>query len=318
MRLGLNSVTDQISLSEWNYPDLNLIFSRLADMCNSIYIILFFSVPLFKMHVEDELIYHLIKLVNVSLENKKPKFSDIFNKYGSYEKSFTESRFILYLIQLIILLLFMLKRIFFGGFKEPNYLLISFIFCIICIINNIVYVIMDFITILFTLFSIICFYDIDNLFTYDEMLEVKLFVQLFINVLIFIFNIILLKETVILTLDYNKIKKAMNNFINKEDNIDENNPNFKPIEFKYISLEGNLCSIIEYRNTNLQRYLFYSTENTEGNIQDNTQNASEVHLRENIQINIQEDTELNNQKNAQLNNQENAQDNNIDKNSKIN
>ena len=318
MRLGLNSVTDQISLSEWNYPDLNLIFSRLADMCNSIYIILFFSVPLFKMHVEDELIYHLIKLVNVSLENKKPKFSDIFNKYGSYEKSFTESRFILYLIQLIIILLFMLKRIYFGGFKEPLYLLISFILCIICLIDNIIYVIMDFLTILFTIFSITSFYDHNNLIVYDEMTEVKFFVQLFINLLIFIFNIILLKETVILTLDYNKIKKAMNNFINKEDNIDENNPNFKPIEFKYISLEGNLCSIIEYRNTNLQRYLFYSTENTEGNIQDNTQNASEVHLRENIQINIQEDTELNNQKNAQLNNQENAQDNNIDKNSKIN
>ncbi len=319
MRLGINSVTDQISLAEWNYPDLNLIFSRLADMCNSIYIILFFSVPLFKMHVEDELTYFLIRLINKDLLIK-PKFSGIFDKYGSYEKKFTVSRFIIYLIQLIILLLFMLKRIFFGGFKEPLYLLISFIFCIICIINNIIYVIMDLVTILFTLFSIVCFYDKYNLETTDGMLEVKLFVQLFINILIFIFNIILLKETIVLTVDVNKIKKAMNKFINKEDNIDEDNPNFKPIEFKYISLEGNLCSIKEYTNPNLQRYLFYSTENTQGNIQENNNSGSEVqlNLRTNIQINNQENTELNNQTKAQLNNQENVQDNSNEKNSNIN
>ena len=48
VRLGMNSVSDQISLVEWNYPDLNPIFLRLAEMCNNIYIILFFSVGLFK------------------------------------------------------------------------------------------------------------------------------------------------------------------------------------------------------------------------------------------------------------------------------
>ena len=319
MRLGLNSVTDQISLAEWNYPDLNLIFSRLADMCNSIYIILFFSVPLFKMHVDDELTYQLVRIVN-KLSLTKPKFSDKFDKYGSYEKKFTESRFIFYLIQLIILLLFMLKRIFFGGFKEPKYLLISFIFCIICIINNIVYILLDLLTILFTIFSIISFYDNDYIVVTDEMLEVKLFVQLFINVLIFIFNIILLKETVVLTVGVNKIKKAMNKFINKEDNIDEDNPDFKPIEFKYISLEGKLCSIKEYTNPNLQRYLFYSTENTQKNIQENTQNGSEVqlNLRANIPTNNQENTELNNQTKAQLNKQENVQENSIEKISSLN
>ena len=321
VRLGLNSVTDQISLAEWNYPDLNTIFSRLADMGNSIYIILFFSVPLFKMHVKDELIYQLIKLANKSLDNnelKKPKFSDIFDMYGSYEKNFTESRFILYLIQLIIILLFILKRIFFGGFKEPSYLLISFILCIICLINNIIYVIMNFLIILFTLFSIISFYDINNIIINDIMIEVKFFIQLIMNIIIFSLSILLLKETVILTLDYNKIKNDMNKFINKEDNIDEDNPNFKPIEFKYISLEGNVCSIIEYRNINLQRYLFYSSENAQENIEENNKRISEtqLNLQENIQKNNQDNT-LNVQNKTQLNPEEKSQDNNIDKNSKI-
>ena len=152
------------------------------------------------------------------------------------------------------------------------------------------------------------------------MLEIKLFVQLFINVLIFIFNIILLKETVALTIDVNKIKKAMNKFINKEDNIDEDNPDFKPIEFKYISLEGKLCSIKEYTNPNLQRYLFYSTENTQGNSQEYSKKSSEVqlNLRANILINNQETTAFNNQIKIQLNKQENVQDNSIEKMSSLN
>ena len=276
VRLGLNSVTDQISLAEWNYPDLNLIFSRLADMCNSIYIILFFSVPLLKMHVKDEILYQLIRLVNKDLSYsnysnyQKPKFSNIFDMYGSFEKSFTQSRFILYIIQLIILLSFMLKRIYFGGFKEPSHLLIAFILCIICIIDNAIYVILDFITVLFTLFSLINYFDKqkDKKLNKD-MLEIKLFSQLFMNIIIFIFNIILLKETVYLTIDYKKIKNEMNKFINKEDNIDEDDPNFKPTEFKYISLDGDICSIVEYRNDNLQRYLYYSIENAQENIPKN-------------------------------------------------
>jgi hypothetical protein len=105
-----------------------------------------------------------------------------------------------------------------------------------------------------------------------------------LNVIIFIFNIILLKETVNLTTDYYKIKKEMNKFINKEDNIDEDDPNCKPIEFKYISLDGDICSIKEYRNDNLQRYLYYNIENEQDNIPEIPQNNTDVvplNLREN-------------------------------------
>ena len=177
---------------------------------------------------------------------------------------------------------------------------------------------MNFLILLFTLFSIISFYDIDNIKFNDNMIEIKYLTQLIMNIIIFTFSIFLLKDTVILTLDYNKIKNDMNKFINKEDNIDEDNPNFKPIEFKYISLEGNVCSIIEYRNINLQRYLFYSSENAQENIDENNKRISEIqlNLQENIQKNNQDNT-LNVQNKTQLNPEEKSQDNNIDKNSKI-
>ena len=319
VRLGLNSITEQISLAQWNYPDLNHIFSRLADMCNSIYIILFFSVPLFKMHVKDDASYLAIKLANMLLDSsrgsdiKKPLFYKIFDMYGSYEKSFTESRFTLYIIQLIILLLFMLKRIYFGGFAKSLLLTISFILCIICLIDNIVYVILDFLTILFSLFSIISLYDTDYISLTGDMIEFKLFFQLIINIIIFSLNIKLLKETIAITSDCNILKKAMVKFNNNEDNIDLDKPDFKPVEFKYISLEGAICSIKEYRNNDLQRYLYYSSDNINGNNQENA--------NPNIQVNHQENNQENLQGNIQPNNANTileVKDTNDNKNTKTN
>ena len=44
------------------------------------------------------------------------------------------------------------------------------------------------------------------------------------------------------------------------DYIEEYNPYLKPIEFKYVSLDGNICSIKEINNDLFQRYLFYSSD----------------------------------------------------------
>jgi hypothetical protein len=86
----------------------------------------------------------------------------------------------------------MLKRIYFGGFSKLIYLTISLIFSFICIAQNIIYVILDFLVALFTIFSLISYnknkYNIKS----DDMINAKLSVQLIINIIIFIFNIKLL------------------------------------------------------------------------------------------------------------------------------
>ena len=276
VRLGLNSVTDQISLAEWNYPELNPIFLRLGEMCNYIYIILFMSIILFKMHVKNELSYQKIKLLYETFDKlaelgnmKKPQFSKIFSIYGSFEKSFTESRFVLYLIQILVILIFMLKRIYFGGFGKICYLHISFILLIICSIQNIVFIILDFVIILLTGFSYLSFSKNKYEVKAGDIIEGKFAFQFIFNIIIFIINIKLFKENIALDKDYNRLKKEMIKFNKKEDNIDENIPNFKPLEFKYISLEGIVISIKEYRNDNLQRYLYYYSDNILPNSIDN-------------------------------------------------
>ena len=100
----------------------------------------------------------------------------------------------------------------------------------------------------------------------DTFLEAKFFLQLFINIFIFFFNVALLRYNIDLTIELNKLKKEFDKYIRLEDNIDESIPYLKPIEFKYVSLDGNICSIKEFKSNCTQRYLFYST-NIEGNEQ---------------------------------------------------
>ena len=269
VRLGKNTITDIISNSQWNYPDFNDFFMKLGDMCDWIYVILLFSIPLFKFHVDKDLTYQIIKLIHKDYEVtniKKPQFSNIFDAYESFEKGVTLSRFILYVIQLFILLLLVLKRIYFGGFKKKINLIVIFAIDIIFLIQNIIYIILDFILALFSIFSISCYYKNKYNQMNDTFLEAKFFLQLFINILIFFFNFALLRYNIDLTIEVNKLRKEFDKFIRLEDNIDESIPYLKPIEFKYVSLDGNICSIKEFKSNCTQRYLFYST-NIEGNEQ---------------------------------------------------
>ena len=263
-RLGPDIITDQISNSQWDYPNFNHIFLKLGDMCDWIYMILFFSLPLFELHVKKELAYdeiHIVYSTNKLLGGKKLLFADIFDIYGEFEQGLTNSRFTLYVIQLAFIFSFMLKRIQNGGFKKSCNLIVVFVIDIIFLIQNIVYIILDFLLILFNLFAIICYYKNKYNLLADDMLDAKLFLQLIINIDILRFNIQLLKENSTLTTYLNQLRKAMDKFNKKEDNINEDEPNFKPVEFKYVSLDGNICILKEFQNNLIQRYLLYIPEN---------------------------------------------------------
>ena len=75
----------------------------------------------------------------------------------------------------------------------------------------------------------------------------------------------------------------MDRFIKREDNIDETMPNFKPVEFKYVTLDGNINAIKEFNNGMLQRFLFYAPENIE-NAQ-NVDNINDINTENKIKFN---------------------------------
>ena len=292
VRLGFNSITDQISIADWHYPNLNYIFMKLYKMINYIYYIIFFSLPLFKFYVKDEIEYHNVKNYNElsdELNKEKPIFSDIFNKYGSLETKINNIIISFYIIHIIILLIVIIKRIYFGGARKMINIIISLIFSIISFMLNLIILILDFIYILIIIFCIISlnknkYYKASSNDKHGYMNN-KFFIQIIINIIKFIFNIIILKICKELTSDINRLRKEMVKLNKLEDNIDENKPDFKPAEFKYVSLEGINFSIKEVRNDIFQRYLFYSfdnlsdTEKTQANI--NISDINGVNLEKN-------------------------------------
>ena len=125
VKLGLNSITDQISLSEWHYPEFNLVFSKIAKLCKLVYAILFISLPLFKCLIKEEFNYILYVSVNIIIKGTEcktssPKFNDIFVFIGDFEDGVIKSRFSLYIISIFFLLISLLKRMYFGALKQKR------------------------------------------------------------------------------------------------------------------------------------------------------------------------------------------------------
>ena len=272
VKIGLNSISEQISLADWNYPDLNYIFSKLAEICNLIYLILVISVPLFEMSLKKEANYEFfiaidpLSLTGISNEDQ-PLFGGIFSSFGYFSQTVNNVRFAFFIIHLIIILSYMLKRIYSGDFSKSTYFSITFIVFIYTCIECVVYSILDFLVILFGIFSIVCYYDSYE-FLKDGNIEAKLFIQVILNIVIFIINIQLSIKSIKLTIDIHQLRKELGKLNNIEESEDFEN-NIKPIEFKYISLEGDIITLKEYQNPLLQRYLYFTSD--DGNINNNKQ-----------------------------------------------
>ena len=111
-----------------DFTDNNNIFSRMVKIGEIIFGILFLSIPLSKLHINNEINY--LSLINFSFIDNKPQFYSIYIFYGGFEKRMTDSRIVLYSIALFIILLILLKRIIFGGFNNSILLTISYTLCI--------------------------------------------------------------------------------------------------------------------------------------------------------------------------------------------
>ena len=271
VKLGVNSITDQISIGQWDYPIINETFERLASISKQIYLIIILLIPLLKLHLLDEKNFNvnvignsLFYLQNENGKEKGPIFLNIFRYYGSFEKSVNSGRLSLYITNLIIILLILLKRIYFGGFSRPIFHTIQYIVCIIFTINKAINLILNFILALFGFFSIICYYDgFKDL--KDDMIQSKLFIQTIFNIAIFIINIVLLINSIKFCSHLKEIKNDLYYLINPEQKqtVDESQ---QQVEFAYITFDQNISYLREYSNEILrQKYLYYTNDLNENN-----------------------------------------------------
>jgi hypothetical protein len=110
---------------------------------------------------------------------------------------------------------------------------------------------------LFGVFSLICHYDIPII---DSILSTKIYIQLALNTIIFGINMKVLVESIKLSININDLRKELIKFNNVEE-IGEKDDSLNKNEFKYITIEGNICYLKEVRSDKLQRYLYYSLDN---------------------------------------------------------
>ena len=178
-----NDLFDNLfSFSGLNFTDNNNIFTRMAKISEIIFGLLFLSVPLSKLHINNETLY--LNFIKFPFIGTKPDFYSIYKFYGAFEERMTTSRIVLYSISLFLILLVLIKRIILGGFNNMILLNISYALCIIFILENIIYMILSNLGALFGCFSIACSFELNHEL-YDEILITKLFCVSILHFIIF-------------------------------------------------------------------------------------------------------------------------------------
>ena len=288
VRLGINPITEQISHAEWNYPNINCIFERLSQIFVSTFLIISLSLVLFECNIENNFYYKITssaidianKIIPSEIEYNKSIFSSIYTIYGLFDVFVNDTIFTLYTIQVFVFLLIMLRRMLFGGYGKIIYVKIGYYFSIFFIVQNLIFILLDFLNVLFAIFSLIFIYK--NLSSYSNSgINDMLIFNVFMHLMIIPINIKLLVQSIKFFPYMKKLKIATIKFEQKQDNIDDEDVNFKPVEFKFVSLEGNICSIKEYINPNLQRYLYYSDVDENKDNIENQQNNEVLDIRTN-------------------------------------
>ena len=313
------AICDQLSLADWDYPKLNGIFEKLGKIAYLIYGVLFVSVPLFKLHINNEYNYHTLVSQSIFYTGSysgKPKFLSVFKSFGAFELGLTNSRFALYVVSIFFILLFMLKRMFFGGFTRPILSLISFVICIIFVLENIIYVILSFLVILFAVFSVVCYYDIDKNAS-DDMIQTKLYIQMVLNIIIFSICIRILVDSIQLMSMLNKLRKEVSNL--SEGTPSENQNNYQG--FQFIGIDGKQHVLNELVIDDFPRNVFYSAYEEIGNDpiiinppNNNTNNNNNnINNNNNLNNNINNNN-VNNNNNLNNNYNNNNLNNNINNN----
>ena len=317
--LNNKAIEDQLSITDWEFPIFNELFLKLAKIAYLIYGLLFTSIPLFQLHLNKEYNYFIsanyysstIMGISFDSSSKKPMFYSVYSSYGSFEFGTTRSRFSLYIVALFIILLCMGKRIIYGGYTRPIMILICFIASAIFIIENIIYVILSFLMILFSIFSLVCFYDINSNNSYpDEIIQAKLYVQTILNIIIFALCIRILIDNIQLTIMLNKLRKEYNCLNDGTESEDQ-----EKIEgFQYYGLDNLPHILKEIQIEGHPRYIYYNLYGKAGQVipqireeNDNNADRNSVEIRINNNNNINQHN-LNNQT-IQNNNQNNNQNN---------
>ena len=182
------AVDNMLSISCWKYPNMDPVINYLKPIAKLIYGAIFIIYLPLLFHIKDQPAYVQLKEVFKITKFEKVKFIPIFKIVGAFENGVTVSRFVIFLIILIILELFRLKRYLLGGFSTNTFLTLFYALSIIALILIIIYLILSLLIVVFSILSILTLNDYKKAIfnTKDmSMLLVIFILQIILNVSVF-------------------------------------------------------------------------------------------------------------------------------------
>ena len=264
------SVQNMLSISNWKYPNMDPMINYLKPLARLIFIsmIIIYVPTLF--HINDLFPYQTLTKSFNHYKPEKVKFIPIFTIVGNFENGITTSRFYVYIIIIVELLLIIFRRLYFGGFSRLLYLNLSFVLSIILFIINLIYLVLTLCLTIFLILGVITVMDYLKVTS-----QVKTDRDTLMLVYIFIMHISLnasflgemvkpsLTQLIELFSYINDIKKDLLK-------LNETNELGKT-EFQYNGLDSNPHKLTEVIIPGHPRYLYYSLNNND-NINNNVNN----------------------------------------------
>lgn len=263
IRLKNESIKNMLSITDWEYPKLDQLYIFLNNSYIFTFVALFFFIPSLFFQTNDYHIYFQIKD-----DLSKGVYSDIpyiniFNYYGNFQKGVAESRFYLYLIAIIILYIFIIKRAIYRSLNNSNFILIAYFLSILFMLLNAIYIILNIILIVFSILSLITeekysdkYNENYNIKPNDDMLSIVFWIEIIIN-FFFLGDFCKLYRVSVALLSYVSMIKNKAPDLDKKKSTQEVELN----EIQYFGLDLNLHTLYEYQIEGYPRYLYYSLKN---------------------------------------------------------
>ena len=253
-------IKNMLSITDWEYPKLDQIYMYLNNTYTYTLIAFLFLSPCILFHANDEPLYFEIKDQFKMEEFSNIPHINIYNYYGNFEKGVIVSRFYLYLISIIIIYLFMIKRAIYRNIFESCLTFISYILSILFIILNVIYNILNIILVVFSFFADQAVDDFCKRYKEKFGIEFKtgnlsaiFIIQVCLNIFFFLD---FLKLICISAALFNYISKIKNNPFISNENESLNGESLS--EINYIGLDSNQYTLYEYQIEGHPRYLYYS------------------------------------------------------------
>ena len=253
-------IKNMLSITDWEYPKLDQMYICLNNTYIYTLVAFLFLSPCILFHANDEPLYFEIKDQFKLEEFSNIRFINIYNYYGNFEKGVILSRFYLYLLSIIIIYLFMIRRAIYRNIFESYVTLFSNILSRIFIVLNVIYNILNIILIVFSLLANSALNEYSK--RYNEKFEIEIktdnlsFIFILQICLNFCFFLDFLKLICISAALLKYISEIKNNPFISNENESSNGESLS--EINYIGLDSNEYTLYEYQIEGHPRYLYYS------------------------------------------------------------